>query len=109
MNFLYKGEIQCAEEFDSLKIQENLHKIFGFPKFLGLRCQNVHDAVQEVDSGTIDRETPTPAIETQTPVSKSELTLSCQEQLPLLLLPGCQLSSSLISENFDPTLKKGAS
>ena len=74
MNFLYKGEIQCAEEFDSLKIQENLHKIFGFPKFLGLRCQNVHDAVQEVDSDTIDRETPTPVRETQTPVSKSELT-----------------------------------
>ena len=74
MNFLYKGEIQCIEEFDSLKIQENLHKIFGFPKFLGLRCQNVHDAVQEVDSDTIDRETPTPVRETQTPVSKSELT-----------------------------------
>ena len=74
MNFLYKGEIQCIEEFDSLKIQENLHKIFGFPKFLGLRCQNVHDTVQEVHSGTTDRETPTPVRETQTPVSKSELT-----------------------------------
>merc|ERR550519_2463312 len=37
--FLYNGEICCAEKFDSLKIQENLHKIFGFPKNLGRNCQ----------------------------------------------------------------------
>ena len=35
VNFLYDGEIHCAqEEFDSLKILENLSKIFGFDENL---------------------------------------------------------------------------
>ena len=29
VKFLYEGEICCPEQFDSLKIQESLHKIFG--------------------------------------------------------------------------------
>ena len=32
VNFLYDGEIHCEIESDSLKIIENLQKIFGFPK-----------------------------------------------------------------------------
>jgi hypothetical protein len=32
VNFLYDGEIHCEEEFDSLKILENLNKVFGFSK-----------------------------------------------------------------------------
>ena len=40
INFLYNGEINCAEESESLKIQENLYKIFGFSKYLGMNWQN---------------------------------------------------------------------
>ena len=36
VNFLYDGEIQCQDESESIKIQENLNKIFGFPKNLNL-------------------------------------------------------------------------
>ena len=36
VNFLYDGEIHCENESDSLKIIENLQKIFGFPKNLDL-------------------------------------------------------------------------
>ena len=109
MNFLYKGEIQCIEEFDSLKIQENLHKIFGFPKFLGLRCQNVHDAVQEVHSGTTDRETPTPVRETQTPVSKSEHTPAFKSALKSApttepqIGPTCDYKPVITSPVIEPT------
>ena len=34
VNFLYYGEIYFAKESESIKIQEILHKIFGFPKKL---------------------------------------------------------------------------
>ena len=38
MKFLYDGEIHCAkEEFDSLKILENLSKIFGFDENLSFQ------------------------------------------------------------------------
>jgi len=37
VNFLYDGEIHCEEEFDSLKILENLNKIFGFSKNLTMK------------------------------------------------------------------------
>ena len=41
VNFLYDGEIHCArEEFDSLKILENLNKIFGFSKNLAMKMPN---------------------------------------------------------------------
>ena len=33
-NFLYDGEIQYENNSDCIKIQENLHKIFGFSKDL---------------------------------------------------------------------------
>jgi hypothetical protein len=36
VNFLYDGEIHCEKEYDSLKIIENLQKIFGFPRNLDL-------------------------------------------------------------------------
>ena len=40
INFLYNGEIYCAEESESLKIKENLNKIFGFSKNLEMNWQN---------------------------------------------------------------------
>ena len=36
VNFLYDGEIHCEIESDSLKIIENLQKIFGFPRNLDM-------------------------------------------------------------------------
>ena len=47
VNFLYDGEIHCAEEeFDSLKILENLNKIFGFSETLLMKMPN--DPISEV-------------------------------------------------------------
>ena len=46
VNFLYDGEIQCEEEFDSLKILENLNKVFGFSKDLAMKM--VNDPLSEV-------------------------------------------------------------
>ena len=40
VNFLYDGEIQCQNEGESIKIQENLNKIFGFPANFDLRNPN---------------------------------------------------------------------
>ena len=40
VNFLYNGEIHCEVEFDSLKILENLNKIFGFSKNLTMKMPN---------------------------------------------------------------------
>ena len=40
VKFLYDGEIHCEEEFDSLKILENLNKIFGFSKNLAMKMPN---------------------------------------------------------------------
>ena len=40
VNFLYDGEIHCKEESESLKIIENLQKIFGFHRNLGLIYSN---------------------------------------------------------------------
>ena len=36
VNFLYDGEIHCKNMSDSIKIQENLFRVFGFPKSLYL-------------------------------------------------------------------------
>ena len=46
VNFLYDGEIHCEQEFDSLKILENLNKIFGFSKNLVIKRPN--DPISEV-------------------------------------------------------------
>ena len=40
VHFLYFGEIECEDVFDSFKVQENLNKIFGFPESL-----NQHDQI----------------------------------------------------------------
>mgnify|MGYP001317327713 FL=1 len=40
VNFLYDGEIHCEEEFDSLKVLENLNIIFGFSKNLVMKVPN---------------------------------------------------------------------
>ena len=40
VNFLYDGEIHCEEEFDSLKILENLNKILGFPRNIPMNAPN---------------------------------------------------------------------
>ena len=40
VNFLYDGEIHCQEEFDSLKVLENLNIIFGFSKNLVMKVPN---------------------------------------------------------------------
>ena len=40
VNFLYDGEIHCKKESDSLKVIENLQKIFGFPRNLDLGYPN---------------------------------------------------------------------
>ena len=37
VNFLYDGEIRCKDEKDSLKILENLNKLFGFDESLDFR------------------------------------------------------------------------
>lgn len=40
VNFLYDGEIHCENETESLKIQENLSKIFGFSENLSFNNPN---------------------------------------------------------------------
>ena len=40
INFLYKGEINCENENDANKIQQNLSKIFGFPENIDLKNSN---------------------------------------------------------------------
>ena len=40
VNFLYDGEIQYQSQNDSIKILENLSKIFGFPENLNLNDIN---------------------------------------------------------------------
>ena len=47
VNFLYDWEIRCESEKTSIKIQENLNKIFGFPKDLNLT--NLNQAPIKVD------------------------------------------------------------
>ena len=64
INFLYKGEINCENENDAIKIQENLSKIFGFPENLHLKNSNqwmtqIHcsanaDIFSEIKPVTID-------------------------------------------------------
>ena len=39
VHFLYFGEIECEDVFDSFKVQENLNKIFGFPESLNQNDQ----------------------------------------------------------------------
>ena len=39
VHFLYHGEIQCDDVFDSFKSQEDLSKIFGFPEDFNVECQ----------------------------------------------------------------------
>ena len=39
VQFLYHGEIQCEDVFDSFKTQENLGKIFGFPENFNIEYQ----------------------------------------------------------------------
>ena len=39
VHFLYHGEIQCENIFESFKGQEDLSKIFGFPKDFNVECQ----------------------------------------------------------------------
>ena len=34
--FLYNGEIHCEDIFDSIKVQENLSNIFGYPQLLNI-------------------------------------------------------------------------
>jgi hypothetical protein len=49
VNFLYDGEIRCKKEKDSLKILENLNKLFGFDKSLDFR-NNYEEPFQADDS-----------------------------------------------------------
>ena len=39
VHFLYHGEIQCEDVFESFKSQEDLSKIFGFPEDFNVECQ----------------------------------------------------------------------
>ena len=50
VDFLYNGEIQCENEMDSIEIQENLSKIFGFPKILSLNNPNQADVTISEES-----------------------------------------------------------
>ena len=60
MNFLYDGEIQCHSQNDSIKIQENLSKIFGFPENLNLNdidqklLNNQNGSLGEEITGTLN-------------------------------------------------------
>ena len=58
VNFLYDGEIHCEEESDSLKIIENLEKIFGFPRNLDINNPNetVSTSVNNIEAMTITEE-----------------------------------------------------
>ena len=58
MNFLYDGEIHCEKESESLKIIENLQKIFGFPENLDLSYQNeaFFDSVNNIEAMAITEE-----------------------------------------------------
>ena len=47
VNFLYDGEIRCKEEKESLKILENLDKLFGFDESLDF--QNNHEEPFQAD------------------------------------------------------------
>ena len=47
VNFLYDGEIRCKEEKESLKILENLNKLFGFDESLDF--QNNHEEPFQAD------------------------------------------------------------
>ena len=52
--FLYDGEIQCQDESESIKIQENLNKIFGFPQNLNLFASDqVSSNETLIDNGTV--------------------------------------------------------
>ena len=55
VNFLYDGEIHCEAESDSLKIIENLQKIFGFPRNLDLNCRN-ETSVDNIETIAITEE-----------------------------------------------------
>ena len=39
VHFLYHGEIQCVDVFESFRSQEDLSKIFGFPEDFNDECQ----------------------------------------------------------------------
>jgi hypothetical protein len=39
VHFLYHGEIQCEDDFESFKSQEDLSKIFGFPEDFNIEFQ----------------------------------------------------------------------
>ena len=39
VHFLYHGEIQCDNVFDSIKSQEDQSKLFGFPEDFNIECQ----------------------------------------------------------------------
>ena len=56
VNFLYDGEIHCDK--DSLKIIENLQKIFGFPRNLDLNDPNetFSTSVNDIEAMTITEE-----------------------------------------------------
>ena len=58
VNFLYDGEIHCGEESDSLKIIENLQKIFGFQRNLDMNYPNetVSTSVNNIEAMTIKEE-----------------------------------------------------
>ena len=58
MNFLYDGEIHCEKESDSLKVIENLQKIFGFPRNLDLSYPNAtfFTSVNNIEAMTIKEE-----------------------------------------------------
>ena len=68
VNFLYDGEIQCQSQNDSIKIQENLSKIFGFPKNLNMNdfgqtsmnnqnCSQDEDITGAVNNNLVPNET----------------------------------------------------
>ena len=58
VNFLYDGEIHCENESDSLKVIENLQKIFGFPENLDLSYPNqtFFASVTNIEATTITEE-----------------------------------------------------
>ena len=59
VNFLYDGEIHCEGESESLKIIENLQKIFGFPRNLNLDLDQdatFFNTVDNIEAMTITEE-----------------------------------------------------
>ena len=73
VNFLYHGEIQCENDFESFKSQEDLSKIFGFPEDFNIEFQIAtlldDPALSTIPPTTTKAPTTTPPTTTKPPTT----------------------------------------